>query len=111
MTSNYPQFSSKLISLISTVSTVIFFSTPNNKKHVVPGGVTPAEQRSGVASPRWSRDVSHQALVMTGQPTPPLPFPWKLVAILSKLVYFTYLRDVNNLLIGMNVHLLPIVTK
>ena len=25
--------------------------------------------------------------------------PWKLVTIVSKLVYFTYLRGVNNLLI------------
>ena len=33
--------------------------------------------------------------------------PWKLVTIVSKLVYFTYLRDEINLLIGIRINLLP----
>ena len=37
------------------------------------------------------RDVHHIKLL--------LGCPWKLVTILSKLVYFTYLGDVSNLLI------------
>ena len=30
-----------------------------------------------------------------------------IITIVSKLLYFTYLGDVNNLLLGMIIHLLP----